>query len=78
MTHQDWVEFGEALILSAAVGLAGLYLLEWAGSLRKRALQRANKVIWKKPKRWQVVTVCALWSFVVAGFVLLLWIRRAN
>jgi hypothetical protein len=73
MSQQDWVIFAEGVIAMAAIFLASLYFLEYHGSLKK-----AHAAIWKKPKRWQLITLCALWSFIVAGVILLVCIHRPN
>jgi len=73
MSHQDWVPLAKTIIFAAAMGLATLYLLEYKGSLKK-----AHATIWKKPKRWQFVMLCALWGFIIAGVVVLVCIHNSN
>ena len=70
VSQENWVAFAKAAILVPAMGLAILYFLEYKGSLKK-----ANAVIWKRPKRWQLITLCALWGFIIAGVVLLVCIH---
>jgi hypothetical protein len=68
MSHQDWVDFVWGIISAAVVFLAILYFLEYNGSLKQ-----THAAIWKKPKRWQLVTLCTLWGFTIVAFVLLIY-----
>ena len=80
MSHQDWVAFAKGMISVAAMGIAILYFLELRGSLfpTVEALKKAHAAIWKKPRRWQLALVCALWGFIIAGVILLVWIQNSN
>lgn len=78
MSHRDWMEFFKGLVFIAALGIAILYFLEWNGSFSKAAFRQAHRAIWKKPRRSQLVMVCILWIFIVAGVPLLIWFHRAN
>jgi hypothetical protein len=73
MSYQDWMVLAKTIILIPVVFLTGLYLLEWKGSAKK-----THAAIWKKPKRWQLITLCVLWSFIIASLVLLAYIRNSN
>jgi hypothetical protein len=73
MSQQDWVVFAKVVVFLAAMFLAILYFLEYNGSLR-----RAHTAIWKKPKRWQLITLCVLWSFIIAAVILLVRIHSSN
>jgi hypothetical protein len=73
MSQQDWVVFAKSVVFLAAMFLAILYFLEYKGSLRK-----AHATIWKKPVRWQLITVCILWGFIIAAVILLVRIHGSN
>jgi hypothetical protein len=73
MSLRDWGTFVAAMVSMAAIFVAMLYLLEYKGSLKK-----THAAIWKKPKRWQLVTLCVLWGFIVTAFVLLLLTWNLN
>ena len=73
MSHEDWVAFAKTIIFAAAIFLATLYVLEYKGSFKE-----AHAAIWRKPKRWQLVAVCALWGLIIGGLVLLLYIHNSR
>ncbi|MGB7591260.1 MAG: hypothetical protein WCD04_17740 [Terriglobia bacterium] len=73
MSHQDWVAFAKIIVFAPALFLATLYYLEYKGSL-----ENAHAAIWKKPKPWQLVTLCALWGLIIVGLVLLLCIHDSS
>ncbi len=73
MSQQDWVVFAKGVVFLAAMFLAILYFLEYNGSLG-----RAHSTIWKKPKRWQLVTLCVLWGFIIGAVILLVRIHSSN
>jgi hypothetical protein len=73
MSHQDWVAFAKIIVFAPALFLATLYYLEYKGSLKE-----AHAAIWKKPKRWQLDTVCVLWGLIIGGLVLLLYIHNSR
>jgi len=77
MSLQDWVAFARSIIGVAALGLAILYFLEWS-PFDLAGLQRAHRNIWKRPKQWQRVAVCALWGFIIAATMLLIWARKSH
>lgn len=76
MTTRDWVDLGKGIVCVAALGLANLYFLEWRGSLNLAGLRKAHHEIWKRPNRWQRITVCALWGFIIVAFALLVGLNR--
>jgi hypothetical protein len=78
MSHQDWAAFAKGMLAVAATGLAILYFLELRGPFTKAAFLKAHATIWKKPRRWQLITVCALGGFIIAGVVLLVLIQKPN
>jgi hypothetical protein len=55
------------------MSLGILYFLEYHGSLRK-----AHTAIWKKPNRWQLITLCVLWGFIIAAVILLVHIHGSS
>jgi len=71
MSHQDFAAFAKTIIFVAVMFLAILYFLEYKGSLKK-----AHAAVWKKPKRWQLITLCALWGFIIVGVVLLVCVHN--
>ena len=73
MSHQDWMVFAKVVVFLAAMFLATLYFLEYNGSLR-----RAHSAIWKRPKRWQLITLCVLWGFIIAAVILLVRIHGST
>jgi hypothetical protein len=73
MSRQDWLGFAKVVVFLAAMFLATLYFLEYNGSLRK-----AHTAIWKKPKRWQLITLCVLWGSIIAAAILLVRIHGSN
>jgi hypothetical protein len=73
MSKQDWLVFVKGVVFMAATGLGILYFLEYYGSFRK-----THAAIWKKPKRWQLITLCVLWGFIIAGVILLVRIHGSS
>jgi hypothetical protein len=80
MSLQDWAAFAKSAIFVAVMGLAILYFLEMGPPLRPSfaSIQRAHRKIWKKPRRWQLIVVSALWGLIIAGTMLLVWVHRAR
>ena len=73
MSKQDSVVFAKVVVLLAALFLGELYFLEYHGSLRQ-----THTAIWKKPKRWQLITLCVLWGFIIAAVILLVRIHGSS
>jgi hypothetical protein len=73
MSKQDWVVFAKGVVFLAAMFLGLLYFVEYNGSLRK-----THAAIWKQPKRWQLITLCVLWGFIIAGVILLVRIHGSS
>ena len=52
-----------------AVGLV-VYLRLWSGeSARAGSWKKGHQNLWKKPKRWQLVTFCVLWGIILIAFI---------
>jgi len=75
MTHRDWLVFARSIVVICAYFLARLYFIEWQ---RWGLFRRAHRAIWKNPKGWQVITVSALWTFIIVSFVVLVWLDKAR
>jgi hypothetical protein len=75
MTHSDWATFAKFLIAAFVIFYLRVWFLEsgLAGSWRA-----GHAALWKKPKRWQLITLCILWGFIIIAFILAFSIRRAN
>jgi hypothetical protein len=73
MSQQDWMVFAKVVVFLAAMFLAILYFLEYNGSLRK-----AHAAIWRRPKRWQLITLCVLWGFIITAVILLVRVHRST
>ncbi len=73
MPRQDWVVFAKGVVFLAAIFLAILYFLEYNGSLRG-----AHTAIWKKPKRWQLITLFIPWGFKITALIMLVRIHSLN
>jgi hypothetical protein len=73
MTHEDWLVFVKVIIFAGVI----FYLRVWlAESARAGSWRKGHDVLWKKPKRWQLVTFCVLWGFIVVAFIVLIWNQR--
>ncbi len=75
MTHADWVVFAKFIIAALVVFYLRVWLLE---SSRAHSWRAGHAMLWKKPKRWQLVTFCVLWGLVLIAFIVAFSIRRSN
>lgn len=75
MTHADWIYFAKFIIAAFAVFYFRVWFLEsrLAGSWRA-----GHARLWKKPKRWLLVTFCVLWGLILIAFIVAFLIRRSN
>jgi hypothetical protein len=75
MTHADWLYFAKFVVAAFVV----FYLNVWLWESRLAGSWRAGHVkLWKKPKRWQLVTFCVLWGLIIIAFIVAFSIRRSN
>jgi hypothetical protein len=75
MTQADWVYFAKFIIAAFAVFYLRVWFLE---SSRAGSLRAGHAMLWKKPKKWQLVTFCVLWSLILIAFIVAFSIRRSN
>ena len=74
MKHSDWVDFAKFTILAFAV----FYLNVWFLASRGGSWRAGHAKLWKKPKRWQLITFCVLWGLILVAFIVGFLIRRSN
>lgn len=72
MTHDDWIYFVGFIVTAFAIFYLNVWLLEsnWG-----RSWKAGHARLWKKPKKWQLVTFCVLWSLIIIAFIVGFWIR---
>jgi hypothetical protein len=72
MTHDDWIIVAKVFVALPAL----FYLRVWNLESRRAGSWRAGHAnLWKKPKKWQLITFCVLWGFIVVAFLLLMLTR---
>jgi accessory gene regulator protein AgrB len=75
MTHTDWIDFAKFTIGAFVI----FYLNVWFWESSRTGSWRAGHAkLWKKPKRWQVITFCVLWGLILVAFIVALSIQRSN
>ncbi len=75
MTRADWFDFAKY----GAVALVIFYLRVWYHeSHRAGSWKRGHNALWKKPRKWQVITFCVLWGFIIVGFIVLQLTERTR
>lgn len=75
MTHGDWILFCEFTFLIVVI----FYLRAWhLESARGGSWRAGHRSLWKKPQKWQLITFCMLWGFIVLGLILLFATQRSN
>ena len=75
MTHEDWLAFAKVVMFAGVI----FYLRVWlAESSRVGSWRKGHDILWKKPKRWQLVTVCVLWGFIIVAFIVAMLIQRSS
>jgi hypothetical protein len=73
MSRTDWLIFVKVIVSAFLL----FYLLVWfLESGRANSWKKGHHRLWKKPKKWQLVTFCVLWGFIIIGFVVLLHTRQ--
>lgn len=75
MTHADWVYFAKFIIFAFVVFYLSVWLLE---SSRAGSWKAGHGKLWKKPKRWQLITFCVLWGLIFVAFIVAYLIRRSD
>jgi len=73
MTHADWLLFAEFLVGVFVIFYINIWFLE---SGQAGSWKAGHKRLWKKPKKWQFITFCILWGFIVIGFVVAYQMRN--
>jgi hypothetical protein len=74
MTHADWFNFAKFLLAAFVVFYLNVWFLESSGA----GWKAGHAKLWKKPKRWQLITFCVLWGLIIIAFIVGAWIRRSN
>ena len=73
ITRSDWWIFAKYFTVIAVV----FYISVWDWErVRCGSWRAAHQSLWKRPKRWQVITFCALWSFIIISFLILEFFPR--
>jgi flagellar biosynthesis protein FlhB len=75
MTHADWIDFAKSIIGSFVVFYLGVWFLE---SGRAGSWRVAHATLWKKPKKWQLITLSVLWTIIIVAFIVALSMRRSK
>jgi hypothetical protein len=75
MTHADWFFFAKAIIVVFLIFYLRVWLIE---SGRAGSLRAGHAALWKKPKKWQVITFCVLWGFILIALIVAFSIARTN
>src|SRR5260370_40629683 len=74
MTHADWIYFAKFIIAALAI----FYLNVWFWESSLAGSWRAGHArLWKKPKKWQLITFCVLWGLILIAFIIAFSIRRS-
>lgn len=72
MTHADWMYF----VGFSVAAFVFFYLNVWSlESSRAGSWKAGHARLWKKPKKWQLVTFCVLWSLIIVAFIVAFSIR---
>jgi hypothetical protein len=66
MTHADRVAFAKDAVFVFVIFYVRAWSLE---SARTGSWRKGHANLWRRPKRWQVVTFCILWTIIIAAFV---------
>ena len=72
MTHADWILFAKFLVFAFVIFYINVWFLE---SSRAGSWRAGHNRLWKKPRKWQLVTFSVLWGIIIVGFVVAFWIR---
>jgi hypothetical protein len=75
MTHADWVFFAKFIIAALVVFYLSVWLIK---SNPPGSWEEGHAALWKKPQRWQLITVCVLWTLIIAAFIVAFAVRRSN
>jgi len=75
MTHADWVYFTKFIIAAFVVFYFRVWFLE---SMQAGSWRAGHAKLWKKPKRWQLITFCVLWGLIIIAFIVAFSIRRSS
>jgi hypothetical protein len=75
MTHADWAVFAKFVIAAFVVFYVSVWLNK---STPPGSWKEGHAELWKKPKRWQLITVCVLWTLIIAAFIVAFAIRSSN
>jgi len=70
MTKADWLLFAKSLVAVFVI----FYLRVWLA--RAGSWKAARKHLWKRPRRWQLITFCVLWGFIIIAFITLVFLKR--
>jgi accessory gene regulator protein AgrB len=74
-THADWVYLATSIIGAFVVFYLSVWFWE---SGRAGSWRVAHARMWKKPKKWQLITLCVLWAFIIIALIVAFSIRRPN
>jgi cyanate permease len=66
MTHADWLFFAKFTFAAFIIFYLRVWRLE---SSRAGSWRAGHAMLWKKPKKWQVVTFCVLWGLIIIAFI---------
>jgi hypothetical protein len=75
MKHADWIIFARFIVAALVVFNLSVWSLE---SIPRNSWRAGHAELWKKSKRWQLITCCVLWGLIIIAFVVAFAIRRSN
>jgi len=73
MTHADWVYFAKFIAAAFAIFYVRVWFLE---SSHADSWKKGHARLWKKPKKWQLITFCVLWGLILVAFIVAFSTRR--
>jgi hypothetical protein len=73
MTRADWITFTKTVVALALIAYLSFWNVE---SARAGSWALGHRRLWTKPKKWQLITFCILWCFIIIGFVILVRTRQ--
>jgi small-conductance mechanosensitive channel len=75
MTRADWLTLVKVGVIAIAIFYFRVWHLE---SSREGSWRAGHASLWKKPKKWQLLSFCVLWGIILIALFILFFMHKFN
>jgi hypothetical protein len=72
LTREDWIIAEKVFIFLPAI----FYLIVWLHESSRGGWRAGHARMWKRPKKWQLITFFVLWSVIALSLAVIFFVQR--